>query len=296
MLNINGEKIRNLRESKGLTQLYVATYVGVTTDTVSRWENQHYQTVKKENAKKLAESLEVSLEEILENGSNAALSGTEESVFSLRAAKIKKYWIGLSLILAGMMLLIWLWQKGWQPASGVVVQRRMPSHVPPGSTFPVTIRIENNSGKAVSLIITERPPRGVTVSRGEPPFQSRDPQKGVVKWIVNSNEKTMFVSYLAAITGEVETIEDYIFSGSVLVRQGKEAPIRTEGDNTIKTAMFHWADINMDNRIDDKEILTVFDNFNAFAGVDSIRSKVEDIWAGNGYRWDKEKREYSIIP
>jgi transcriptional regulator with XRE-family HTH domain len=40
MVKIDGSKVRRLREQKGLTQLYVATAVQVTTDTISRWENK----------------------------------------------------------------------------------------------------------------------------------------------------------------------------------------------------------------------------------------------------------------
>ena len=68
MIKIDGDKIRRLRESKGLTQLYLATYVGVTTDTISRWENKRYQTIKQSNAIKLAEALEVDLDVILDTG------------------------------------------------------------------------------------------------------------------------------------------------------------------------------------------------------------------------------------
>ena len=64
MVKIDGSKVRSLREAKGLTQLYIATVVGVTTDTISRWENKRYPSIKEENALKLAESLEVSLDEM----------------------------------------------------------------------------------------------------------------------------------------------------------------------------------------------------------------------------------------
>ena len=66
MVKIDGSKVRSLRESKGLTQLYISTVVGVTTDTISRWENKRYPSIKEENALKLADALEVSLEQILE--------------------------------------------------------------------------------------------------------------------------------------------------------------------------------------------------------------------------------------
>jgi len=56
-VDINGDKIRLLREQKELTQLYLATVVGVTTDTISRWENRRYPAIKLDNARKLAEAL-----------------------------------------------------------------------------------------------------------------------------------------------------------------------------------------------------------------------------------------------
>ena len=65
-VDINGSKIRSLREQNDLTQLYLATVVGVTTDTISRWENRRYPSIKLENARKLADALGVPLEELLE--------------------------------------------------------------------------------------------------------------------------------------------------------------------------------------------------------------------------------------
>ena len=66
MIKIDGGKIKRLREQQGLTQLYLATAVQVTTDTISRWENRRYPSIKKENGLKLAEALNVELQEILE--------------------------------------------------------------------------------------------------------------------------------------------------------------------------------------------------------------------------------------
>ena len=75
MVNIDGAKIRRIREEKSLTQLYVATVVGVTTDTISRWENRRYPSIKKENAVKLAESLEVQLADIIDHNQPAPVEG-----------------------------------------------------------------------------------------------------------------------------------------------------------------------------------------------------------------------------
>ena len=67
MIKIDGAKIKLLREQQGLTQLYLATAVEVTTDTISRWENRRYPSIKRENGLKLAEALNVPLEELLED-------------------------------------------------------------------------------------------------------------------------------------------------------------------------------------------------------------------------------------
>ena len=66
MVKIDGQKIKQLREQQGLTQLYLATAVEVTTDTISRWENRRYPSIKRENGIRLAQALNVPLEDLLE--------------------------------------------------------------------------------------------------------------------------------------------------------------------------------------------------------------------------------------
>src|SRR6185369_18076233 len=65
VVSIDGNKIRTIREANKLTQLYVASVVGVTTDTISRWENNRYPSIKRDNALRLAGALEVDLAAIL---------------------------------------------------------------------------------------------------------------------------------------------------------------------------------------------------------------------------------------
>ncbi len=62
---IDATEVKRIREDAQLTQLYVSKVVGVTTDTISRWENNRYPTIRRENALKLAEALEVQLDDIL---------------------------------------------------------------------------------------------------------------------------------------------------------------------------------------------------------------------------------------
>ncbi len=65
-VRIDGDRIKSIRMEKGLTQLYLASWVGVTTETISRWENRKTPAIKRENAIRLAQALEVELDEILQ--------------------------------------------------------------------------------------------------------------------------------------------------------------------------------------------------------------------------------------
>ncbi|MEJ2269824.1 MAG: helix-turn-helix transcriptional regulator [Desulfobulbaceae bacterium] len=89
MVKIDGSKVRSLRESKGLTQLYIATVVEVTTDTISRWENKRYPSIKEENARKLAKALEVSLEEILEKEEEPSTFDDTPPISAVQPKKLK---------------------------------------------------------------------------------------------------------------------------------------------------------------------------------------------------------------
>ena len=46
-VRVDGDAARRIRESKGLTQLYVAEVAGVSVDTVSRWENNRMPAVRR---------------------------------------------------------------------------------------------------------------------------------------------------------------------------------------------------------------------------------------------------------
>jgi transcriptional regulator with XRE-family HTH domain len=70
---LDGSAVRRIREEKKLTQLYVAKVVGVTTDTISRWENNRYPSIKRENALRLAEALETPVEDVLQGGTGACM-------------------------------------------------------------------------------------------------------------------------------------------------------------------------------------------------------------------------------
>src|SRR5690554_760692 len=99
-LCLDGSAVRRIREEKRLTQLYVAKVVGVTTDTISRWENNRYPSVRRENVVKLAEALEVSLDQILRGESEEAPS---EAPAPPRGLRRRGVLVALSILLLLLM-------------------------------------------------------------------------------------------------------------------------------------------------------------------------------------------------
>ncbi len=63
---------------------------------------------------------------------------------------------------------------------------------------------------------------------------------------------------------------------------------RVKGDEKIMLRPFHWADKNMDNKIDDQEILAVYDEYSKVKGLRVDMDLIEEMWFGSGYRWDKK--------
>jgi transcriptional regulator with XRE-family HTH domain len=297
MAKIDGEAIRRLREAKGLTQLYVATSVGVTTDTISRWENRRYPTIKKENALKLAEALEVELAAILEKETPEEPTQEETSEPELPAAgAARRSWplfAALALILIAAGLGGWLFYgNGERPRAEAV--RILPLHVPPGQTFPVVIRIVGGKGEASPLILKEELPAGVTPLKGKPAFTGINRSDKLLKWIGKTGDKPVYFAYLARTSPSSATGEVLSFRGQVTLRRGRGATVDILGARSLEIAPYHWADANKDGRIDDEEILTVYENFGDFEGIGFDRELIDSIWAADGYRWDPATGRYEI--
>ncbi|WP_339138044.1 MAG: helix-turn-helix transcriptional regulator [Candidatus Electrothrix sp. GW3-4] len=92
---INGPKIKELRNANSLTQLYISEVLGVTVDTVSRWENNRSPNIMLENAQKLAAIFEVTIEEI----SNPLPKSTEQEGGEKKGKPIWTTWVLPALLL-----------------------------------------------------------------------------------------------------------------------------------------------------------------------------------------------------
>ncbi len=304
MIKIDGHKAKSLRESKGLTQLYIATIVGVTTDTISRWENRRYPSIKRENARKLAEALTVSIEEILEDLTEkppAAAKNNEpphdrsEDLYAARRAKIKRALWALPILIVALILGIF-WFYGNQQTPKISAYRLLPRHVPVGRPFPVLITVTARHASSFSLLVKELPPRGCVALQGVPPFAAVDKKTGALKWISRTKGEKISFSYMAKIRADISAGETFNFNGTVTLKTKKSAATDILGDATLTVADFHWADTDKDGRINDEEILSVYDNYSVIEGLNYNEALIDDIWSGQGYQWDQTTGKYIILP
>jgi transcriptional regulator with XRE-family HTH domain len=304
MVLIDGAKVKELREKQGLTQLYMATAVGVTTETISRWENRRYPSIKGDNADKLAEALGVAVIDILETPSEeTALAAPEEPrpsavpVKPTLSPKLKRH---LSVILMVALVVVVMqvaryFSQSSRPTVTVGASRILPPHVPAGQQFPVLIRVEASEPVSFSLLLKENLPPGCEPIMAVPELTSIGKTSGQVKWVSRLEGDKQVFAYLikAPLVPEQTTL---VFNGRILAGPMRGSSPATGGDERLLIANYHWADHNRDNRIDDEEILIVYDLFGDIEGFAFNRDLVDEIWASAGYRWDSKTGSYEVLP
>ena len=299
MVKIDGSKVRSLREAKGLTQLYIATVVEVTTDTISRWENKRYPSIKEENALKLAEALEATLDEILdkEEGNEKSEKVATFAISQSRGPKSKRILLWLMLLVI-VLLLPFGWYHFKQPEPVTIFASRiLPPHIPVGQPFPVIIQVETKQPGPFSLILRETLPADCEPIISAPPFTGMDKKTRSLKWISRTTGQVTTFVYLAkklAIDSSAPSDASLRFNGNVTLRNKKSSETTIAGSLVLPIADYHWADANRDNRIEDDEILEVYDTFSMLDNVEYDWQKIDDIWSGEGYHWDSEKQEYVL--
>lgn len=305
-VDINGEKIRLLREEHGLTQLYLATVVGVTTDTISRWENRRYPSIKLENARKLAEALEVPLEDLLDEKSNAsgedennanevgALNTRESSVggrFFTFFSSYKK-WLGLGggLVFCGVLVFFVLY-IAHRP--GVKAIRMLPKHTAPNLPFPVIIHATGKADVRTTLLIREEltgecDATGSTTNGTVKKF-GKNP-----RWIGTLfNGRATFL-YLVQPGKKLRAENTLEFSGDVIAKEGQTVGTQIGGADSIVIAPYHWVDTDRDYVISDSEILKAYETY-ALPGENLVNfTTIEELWLAGKYTWDK--KALSFVP
>ncbi|MDX2481038.1 MAG: helix-turn-helix transcriptional regulator [Desulfuromusa sp.] len=287
-VSINGESIRRIREDKRLTQLYVAKVVGVTTDTVSRWENNRYPTIRRDNALKLAEALEVELDEILKQE-----DPPEEVVVEEEAIPRKRPWplvIVLTILL--LLVIISLLSTNSNQPPQIQAKRFLAPYAAPGSR--VLIRVQISSDKPLKgMILREEFPVGWKLVASEPPASSLDNEIGKARWIFRKPQLRTAVAYLLEVPKDVELASSVELSGELIANpDGQRTAIPLQTDGKMEVQPLHWADTNGNLIIEDLEILEVSNLLDETGQLHLDWDRIESIWDAGGYQWHTEKAEF----
>ncbi len=281
---LDSSAVRRIREDKKLTQLYVSKVVGVTTDTISRWENNRYPTVKRENALRLADALEVDVEAIVQDGEAEGAPAAETSSGFRRRYR----WLLAVAVLAALSVSVFFWRDRLQevPQVGLAADRWLPQFAAPGSVLPVRIHLEPDAGLK-GFILREHFPVGWQLIEANPPPSSLDNEQGTARWIVKPGEDRRIIAYLVKVDEQAAVGKTVSLVGEVVVGpEGRSKPVSVRGSAQMAVAPYHWADLNGDQRIDDGEMLLASDTFEAMKGVHLDWNQLEKIWDSGSYQWD----------
>jgi transcriptional regulator with XRE-family HTH domain len=282
-VNIDGNAVRRIREANKLTQLYVAKVVGVTTDTISRWENNRYPSIKRENVLRLAEALETDVENILQQSgpeTTPPVTGRQRSPWLLPL-----FFLLIFIAIAGIL---WLGRK---PALNQTLgERVLPIFAAPGAIIPVWINVASSvSGKG--YIVREKFPAGWKLIEAIPPASSLDNVEGVARWIVKPGEDRLKVAYLVKAAEKESLGTNRDFAGEIIAKNNiQNNPAKIGGFVTIAVAPYVWADSNGDQVVDDGEMLQASNAYDEMNGVHLDWSLLEKIWDAGGYVWDSQHK------
>ncbi len=297
---IDGTTVRSIRETKRLTQLYVASVVGVTTDTISRWENNRYPSIKRDNAEKLAGALEVTLDEILKADDEPFAAADAQSPAlpispSTASRCLRSRWLMVSIIIVVLAVITMLlrWQQVRQLPTA---QRHLPAYAAPGAIIPVKIVLHRQAEDRRGLIVKEQLPEGWTLVAASPAVMAPGP-KQELKWLIPGGGAEKQLLYTVQVAAKEVRNQDVKFSGIVILEEkGNHDAVQIQGALQTKVADLHWADQNGDLHIDDTEIMPAYYLTEEFKGLSLNWSEIETIWNSSGYLWDEKAHAARPLP
>lgn len=287
---IDGNTVRRIREEKRLTQFYVSKVVAVTIDTVSRWENNRYPTIMRDNALKLAEALEVDLAEILKKDGTVEVADEHSLAPAMKKSKAIYFLLPIGVIL---ITLFYLSQQLNSPAVPVLQAKRLlPAYAAPGSR--ILIQIELSSEKSLKgMILKEQIPPGWRLLESEPVVSHIDNAAGIARWIFRQPLSETRVFYILQVPDETDSSSDLTFEGELTANpEGQRFVASLQSVGTMQVKPFHWADSNGDQVIDDVEILELSDLTDEAESLDLDWNLIETIWQAGAYRWQAEKKQF----
>ncbi len=288
-VSIDGEVIRRVREDGKLTQLYVAKVVGVTTDTVSRWENNRYPTMRRDNALKLAEALEVDLGLILKKDETLSDERPTEKLPTGTKNPIRRNLVtGLFFVLLIGVLFFYL-KSSPKQVNLMTGHRHVPNFTAPGARVPIQLEISSEK-KLKGLIVHEEFPPGWNLVEADPPPASLDNLSGNVRWMIRDPAQLKKIVYILQPPVDIPFDTQVMLKGEVVANpDGQRFSLSVPGTGVLKISPLHWADTNGNSMIDDLEILDVSDMVDASAQIHYDWDLMEKMWDAGGYRFDEKK-------
>lgn len=291
-VRLDGDKVRLLREGKGLTQLYVAEVAKVSVDTVSRWENNRTAAVKRENAQALADALETPLEGILlEEPSRGTEFELGEEAEPTPRPRLLPWLAGVAIL---VLLALWAaWRATGPEPFAVETLRRLPPYTPPGSAVPVVVQLRTLAGTGQRVVLRETLPAGWSLLGASPePDQGPTPD-GTLKWILPLEEGAGRVAYLvqAPADGAAEG-SAHRFSGEVVTPGAEGTGSVIRGENRIDLEYVHWADQNADFQISDAEVLDALERLEGAQGLGLDPEDLRRLWGAAQYEWDRTRGRF----
>jgi len=280
---IDGARIRSVRETKKLTQLYVASVVGVTTDTISRWENNRYPSIKRDNAEKLAGALEVDLAEILRQEEVTEVLDLAPPEPPIPQQHRLLLWSFAALVVLLLVAILVFTQR---PLPEPTAVRWVPNFAAPGEVIPVQIKVTRQGDEKAGFILKEKLPDGWRLVSSLPASSAIE-SSGSIKWLMPGGSASATVSYTIKIPATPALRKDVKLNGEIVLRvAGTNRTETVAGSNSVKVGAYHWADTNGDGRIDDDEIMPAYYIYEEMKGLGLDWTIIEAIWSGKGYRWD----------
>ena len=285
---LDGTEVKRIREGQQLTQFYVSKMVGVTTDTISRWENKRYPTIRRENALKLAEALEVPLVDIL-------LKSVEESVEEVLPVQKKSplmWFMFVALVLVVLFVLFSSLNRSPPLSALVTAERILPNFAGPGSVIPVQVRMTHRA-KSGGVILREYFPKGWKIVQANPPASSLDNVNGVARWIIKAGDNRDQIVYLVQVDPSTKVNTEGSFQGEIVAsRGGNRSAVAVQGESKIAVAPVHWVDADGNGRIDDGEMLEGSFTIEDMSGVHIDWHDLEELWDAGSYVWDSKKGKF----
>lgn len=295
---LDGKKLRQLREERRLTQLYLATAVAVTIETISRWENKAAPSIRLENARRLAAALQVPIDVLLAREGNAEDIGEQPAAPQPVTQKrlpntLFPYACAIALGCC-VLALFWYGPGSRTTAPAPQAHRLLPRHTLPGDPFPVVLQVQDG-GDGGSLMLREQLPAGTTLLHSSPPCVGTGQDLRQLKWISPANgQKRRSFLYVVQPVPQAAGWQ-YHFAGSLVTGDRSSRPGTTQGEDTLTVQDCHWADENCDHVIDDYEMLSVFDLLPQGQDVGLDLETIKAIWAGQGYSWNQEAGTVQVL-